>query len=35
MGTDIDVLVIENYLLLKDKQNKHLLLNYKDKYELD
>ena len=35
MGTDIDVLVIENYLLLKDNQNKNLLLNYKDKYELD
>ncbi|MDC0193320.1 hypothetical protein OAJ53_02530, partial [Pelagibacteraceae bacterium] len=35
MGTDIDVLVIENFLLFKEDQNKNLLLNYKDKYELD
>ena len=35
MGTDLDVLVVGNYLLIKEEQNKNLLENYKDRYELD
>ncbi len=35
MGTDLDILVIENCLLRKEKQNKSLSIDYKNKYELD
>ncbi|MDC3176933.1 carbamoyltransferase [Pelagibacteraceae bacterium] len=35
MGTELDVLVIENYLLIKEKQNPKLKSNYNKKYELD
>jgi carbamoyltransferase len=35
MGTNLDSLVIGNCLLLKKEQDKKLLINYKDKYELD
>ena len=35
MGTDLDVLVCNNFVLYKDNQNKDLLKNYKNKYELD
>jgi carbamoyltransferase len=35
MGTELDVLVIENFILLKDNQNFKLINNYKNKYELD
>ncbi len=35
MGTDLDILVIENCLLRKEKQNKSLSIDYKSKYELD
>ena len=35
MGTDMDILVIGNYLLLKNQQNKLLKENYKELYELD
>ena len=35
MGTDLDILVIENFILYKKMQDKSLLKNYKDKYELD
>ena len=35
MGTNIDTLVIENFYLEKNNQNKELLLDYKNKYELD
>ena len=35
MGTEIDILVIENCLLRKEKQNKSLTIDYKNKYELD
>ena len=35
MGTDIDILVIEDFYLDKKNQNKQLLLDYKNKYELD
>jgi carbamoyltransferase len=35
MGTEMDMLVIENFVLIKDDQNKALKEDYKDKYELD
>ena len=35
MGTDIDLLVIGNCLLWKDKQSDSLIENYKEQYELD
>ena len=35
MGTDLDVLVIEDFLLLKEEQAPDLKENYLDKYELD
>ncbi len=35
MGTEIDVLSIGNYFLLKDKQDQNLINNYKNHYELD
>lgn len=35
MGTEIDILVISNCLLRKEKQNTSLKVDYKHKYELD
>ena len=35
MGTDLDILVVGGCLLRKHKQDKSLIENYKDKYELD
>lgn len=35
MGTDIEMLAIGNCVLHKEKQDESLILNYKDKYELD
>jgi len=35
MGTDLDVLVCNNFILYKQDQNVDLLKNYKNKYELD
>ena len=35
MGTDLDVLVCNNFILNKNNQNKNLLNNYKNKYKLD
>ncbi len=35
MGTNLDILVIENFFLDKSDQNINLKENYKDKYELD
>lgn len=35
MGTDLDVLVCGNFILYKEAQNKDLLKDYKNKYELD
>ncbi|MDC1446938.1 carbamoyltransferase [Candidatus Thioglobus sp.] len=35
MGTDLDVLVIENCFLVKDQQDKTLFHEYKDNFELD
>ncbi len=35
MGTNIDILVIENFVLFKNDQDKKLANNYKDQFELD
>ena len=35
MGTDLDVLVIDNFILYKKKQPKNNINNYKNKFELD
>jgi carbamoyltransferase len=35
MGTDLDILVCNNFILHKDNQNKDLFKDYKNKYELD
>ena len=35
MGTNLDILVIENFILYKDDQDKTLLKDYKNKFELD
>ena len=35
MGTGLDILVIGDFILYKDQQDRLLLENYKDKYELD
>ena len=35
MGTDLDVLVCNKFILYKESQNKDLLKDYKNKYELD
>jgi carbamoyltransferase len=35
MGTDLDVLVCNNFIIYKDLQDQNLIKNYKDKYELD
>ena len=35
MGTNLDVLIIENFILLKEDQDKKLIKNYEDKFELD
>ena len=35
MGTKLDVLVIENFVLEKNKQSKNLILNYKKEFSLD
>ena len=35
MGTNIDVLVCESYVLLKNQNQKHINLNYKDNFKLD
>ncbi len=34
MGTDLDVLVCNNFILYKDNQNKDLLKDYKSKYRV-
>ncbi len=34
MGTDLDVLVCNNFILYKDSQNNNLLKDYKNKYEV-
>ena len=35
MGTNLDILVCENYILYKEKQNENLLEDYKNKFEKD
>ena len=35
MGTDLDVLVCNNFILYKDDQNRDLIKDYKNKYEID
>ena len=35
MGTNLDVLVLEDFILYKDQQNKSLKQDYKNKFELD
>ena len=35
MGTNIDILVCENYIMYKDKQNNEMLKNYKNEFEKD
>ena len=35
MGTDLDLLICENFILYKDKQNNKMLKDYKKKFELD
>ena len=35
MGTDLDILVIDQFILRKDEQNKKLLKDYKNQFELD
>ena len=35
MGTNLDILVIENFILFKKDQDKSLMKNYKNKFEFD
>ena len=35
MGTDLDILVCENFILYKEDQDKKLAINYKNIFELD
>jgi carbamoyltransferase len=35
MGTDLDVLVCNNFILYKNEQNINLITDYKNKYKLD
>ena len=35
MGTDLDILVCNNFILYKGNQNNKLIKDYKNKYELD
>jgi carbamoyltransferase len=35
MGTELDVLAVGNYLLLKEEQDQSLKENYEESYELD
>jgi carbamoyltransferase len=35
MGTNLDILVCENFILFKDKQNVNLTKDYKNKFQLD
>ena len=35
MGTNLDILVCENFILYKEKQDQDLIANYKNKFELD
>ena len=35
MGTNLDILVIENFIMFKDDQERQLIKSYEDKFELD
>ena len=35
MGTNLDVLVLEDFILFKEQQDKSLIKDYKNKFELD
>ena len=35
MGTELDILVVGNYLLVKEQQEEALKENYKEHYEID
>ena len=35
MGTELDLLVIENFILQKDEQDPNLRRDYKNEFELD
>ena len=35
MGTNLDILIIENFILIKDEQDQSLIKDYKNKFELD
>ena len=35
MGTNLDILVIEDFILFKDQQDKSLIKDYRNKFELD
>ena len=35
MGTELDVLAVGNYLLVKEQQDENLKENYEERYELD
>jgi len=35
MGTNLDILIIEDFILYKEEQDKSLIKNYKNKFELD
>ena len=35
MGTNLDILAIEDFILFKEDQDKLLLKDYKNKFELD
>ena len=35
MGTNLDILIIEDFILYKENQDKTLLKDYKNKFELD
>ena len=35
MGTNLDILILENFVLFKDKQKQSLSVNYKNKFKLD
>ena len=35
MGTNLDILVIEDFILIKNKQDQSLIKDYKNKFELD
>ena len=35
MGTELDVLVINNFLMIKSKQDPQLIKSYEKEYELD